>query len=228
MWYESCLTLSIFPIIFLFCIIAYRSMLHVHFIFRMRKSGNVIPLLSLLFSLLFTLFHTILYPLQEWFYGFCFLSFSFFFLREKIHRDFVNTEYTFDSILPHCFPYILANNWYYLALILILIFFCQPVKECVIVLFLISLIAREFKCFFTDLLTIQFPLYELPIMAVYISLLTFFYNSSIFLLALQKFLVYATLEFLVYFIHEINIIFNFSLSVLFFNFYLCATQHVGS
>lgn len=127
---------------------------------------------------------------------FCPFLFFFFFLREKIHRDFVNTEYTFDSILPHCFPYILANNWYYLALILILIFFCQPVKKCVIVLFLISLIAREFKCFFTDLLTIQFPLYELPIMAVYISLLTFFYNSSIFLLALQKFLVYATLEFL--------------------------------
>ena len=41
-------------------------------------------------------------------------------------------------------------------------------------------------------------------MAVYISLLTFFYNSSIFLLALQKSLVYATLEFLVYFSHEIK------------------------
>ena len=82
--------------------------------------------------------------------------FFFFFEREKIYRDFINTEYTFDSILPHCFPYILANNWYYLTLILI--FFCQPVKECVIVLFLISLIAREFKYFFTDLLTIQISL----------------------------------------------------------------------
>lgn len=33
MWYESCLTLSIFPVIFLFCIIAYRSMLYVYFMF---------------------------------------------------------------------------------------------------------------------------------------------------------------------------------------------------
>lgn len=94
-------------------------------------------------------------PYRDGFMVFVFCSFLFF-EREKIHRDFVNTEYTFDSMLPHCFLYILANNWYYLTLILI--FFCQPVKECVIVLFLISLIAREFKYFFTDLLTIQISL----------------------------------------------------------------------
>ena len=152
MWYASCLTLSIFPIIFLFCIIAYRSMLHVYFIFRMRKKYEI----SLFFpfsSLYSTLSYT---PYRDGFMVFVFCSFFFFFEREKIYRDFINTEYTFDSILPHCFPYILANNWYYITLILI--FFCQPVKECVIVLFLISLIAREFKYFFTDLLTIQISL----------------------------------------------------------------------
>ena len=65
-------------------------------------------------------------PYRDGFMVFVFCSFLFF-EREKIHRDFVNTEYTFDSMLPHCFPYILANNWYYLTLILI--FFLPTCKR---------------------------------------------------------------------------------------------------
>ena len=147
---------------------------------------------------------------QFWFF-FC----AFLFLRVKIHRDFANSEYIFDSILPHCFPYILLNIWYYLTLTFnFYLFFAKlnGVKGCLIVLFiylsiylaasglscstrdlhcstwaprcgaqaslvvahglqnvraqqlrpivlfLTSLIAREFKYFFTDLLTVQISL----------------------------------------------------------------------
>ena len=64
-------------------------------------------------------------------------------------------------------------------------------------------------------------------MAVYISLLTFFYTSSIFLLALQKFLVYATLEFLVYFIHEIKYYIQFQfVSFIYFKIFVFVPHSV--